>query len=207
MTTPHCETNPTTPATLTLGQVAHLHSKILFARALRLTRQHSLAWDLVQDTFERGLRHGAPGVPADNLRAWLMVVMKNLFLDQRRRQLRRATVLVDPHDLELLPQTPVENDPDDDPPWRAISADELRRCMGQLRPAFRDAYVLHAVSGLSYRDIALRLRIPVRTVGTRLWRARNQLRRALTQADTGRRPQRMRREALPLPLPGRMRAA
>ena len=58
---------------------------VLFARAMRLARSHSDAWDLVQDTYERALRGQASFQPGTNLRFWLMIIMYNLFFDRCRK--------------------------------------------------------------------------------------------------------------------------
>src|SRR5678816_735582 len=66
---------------------------VLFARAMRLARSHSDAWDLVQDTYERALRGQASFQPGTNLRLWLMTIMYNLFLDRCRKQTREPRVI------------------------------------------------------------------------------------------------------------------
>jgi DNA-directed RNA polymerase specialized sigma24 family protein len=65
----------------------------LFARAMRLARSHSDAWDLVQDTYERALRGQSTFQPGTNLRLWLMTIMYNLFLDKCRKQTREPRVV------------------------------------------------------------------------------------------------------------------
>src|SRR6478735_10057911 len=81
---------------------------VLFARAMRLVRSRSDAWDLVQDTYERALRGRASFQPGTNLRLWLMTIMYNLFLDRCRKQARepRACLVEEEELASPEPETP-----------------------------------------------------------------------------------------------------
>src|SRR6478735_4957359 len=122
---------------------------VLFARAMRLVRSRSDAWDLVQDTYERALRGRATFQPGTNLRLWLMTIMYNLFLDRCRKQAREPRVCMVEEEEIASPE------PDAPEAWEAISSQQVK-----------DA-------------LADRLTIPRSTVGTRLMRARHKLRRTL----------------------------
>ena len=146
---------------------------VLFARAMRLARSQSDAWDLVQDTYERALRGQASFQPGTNLRLWLMTIMYNLFLDRCRRQAREPRVMaIDEGDIP----NPEASSPE---PWEGITPEQVHAAVADLELPFREVYELRLTSNCSYDEIADKLTIPRSTVGTRLLRARQKLRRTL----------------------------
>jgi RNA polymerase sigma-70 factor (ECF subfamily) len=149
---------------------------VLFARAMRLARSHSDAWDLVQDTYERALRGQASFQPGTNLRLWLMTIMYNLFLDRCRRQTREPRVVtIDEGDIP----NPESYSPE---PWESITSEQVHAAVADLEGPFREVYELRLISNCSYDEIADKLTIPRSTVGTRLMRARHKLRQTLRAA-------------------------
>ena len=54
-----------------------------------------------------------------------------------------------------------------------------RRALDQLPPIFREALVLREIEGMSYKEIAQALQIPIGTVMSRISRARRQLQQSL----------------------------
>lgn len=166
---------PAGAAPVDIRLLARLHGEALYRWALRLRRNPSDAWDLVQDTYERALR-GGPLPAAQNARAWLFVIMKNLFLDQCRARKRRGWPAANER-IGDLPAPPSEPEPD--PPWASLTTEEVRECVAGLDRVFREVYTLHALEGLSYAEIAARLNLSPKTIGTRIFRARQKLRHAL----------------------------
>jgi RNA polymerase sigma-70 factor (ECF subfamily) len=152
--------------------VSHYESA-LYARAMRLVRGHSDAWDLVQDTYERALRGQSSFQPGTNLRQWLMTIMYNLFLDRCRRQSREPrSFALDEHEMACP-------DPYAPEPWESFTHEQVTAALAELEPPFRQVYELRLAENCSYDEIADRLTIPRSTVGTRLMRARHKLRETL----------------------------
>ena len=149
------------------------HQDVLAGVALRLCGNHADAHDLVQDTFERALRATNAQVP-ENPRAWLLTILYNLFMDQRRRHSRHPLVPLTAEHLEV-PQC----DPEVEPEWAPISQGQLAAALSRLDEPLRQVYELHCVSRVSYEQIAALLGIPRNTVGTRLRRARQKMRALL----------------------------
>jgi RNA polymerase sigma-70 factor, ECF subfamily len=139
--------------------------------ARRLIRNPSDAADLVQDTVEKALRCWRRFRPGSRIRAWLLTIMTNLFLDRCRRRNREVALEIDPEQpsLEL----------DEPPSWSRLSEEQVRRAVAALEPAMREVYQLRVVQQLAYQAMSERLGIPVATVGTRLNRARLKLRALL----------------------------
>ena len=153
----------------------HLHE--LFVRALRFERSPVDAWDLVQDTLERGLRHFEQFRPGTNVRVWLFTIMFHIFIDRCRR--RTHEQLMEPVEAEEVPAP----EPEPGNAWDGINDAQLRHALSQLESPFREIVELHCESRCSYKEISERLHIPLGTVGTRLLRARRKLRSLLTEAE------------------------
>jgi RNA polymerase sigma-70 factor (ECF subfamily) len=167
---------PERDAARQLDALVRAHQGALLAFALKLCRQPQDAHDLVQDTFERALRAWAGAQPPPtNERAWLCMVLHNLFIDRCRRAARA------PHAASIDEVEVPARDPEPPPAWSTLSVEQVRAALDQVDPELRECYRLHELEGLGYAEIAARLGTPVSTVGTRIMRARRKL-RALLQA-------------------------
>jgi RNA polymerase sigma factor (sigma-70 family) len=157
-------------------EVPRLHGDELYRCAMQLTGERSAALDLVQDTYERALRRGLAGVPRENVRGWLIVIARNQFIDDYRA--RKRTLITS--DRRIL-ETAVAPEPDHDEPspWSHLRAEDVHRILARQNPLLVVVYRMRTFEGMGYATIAHRLGIPISTVGTRLRRARLQLRRAL----------------------------
>ncbi|XXF81560.1 RNA polymerase sigma factor [Myxococcaceae bacterium GXIMD 01537] len=135
--------------------------------------------DLVQETFERALRHFdllAPQAEGAQ-RAWLCTALHNRFLDLCRR--RRTEALEQPELRLLRSQQELAPEEQAREKWERITEHDFRAAIGQLKPNLREAYELHA-AGLKYRAIAQKLGVPEGTVGSWLFQARKDLNELLT---------------------------
>ncbi len=157
---------------------AREHAEFLRGLARRLCRDDAEASDLVQDTFERALRAWSTLPAGANVRAWLVTIQHNLFIDRCRRRKSRGTVQ-SIEDVQLVAEVPP-------PPaaWQQISAEQVQAAMANLPAEFRQVYALHS-AGKSYDELARELGIPKNTVGTRLLRARKKLRELLMAGKEG----------------------
>jgi len=146
------------------------HHAALSDRARRLCRQSVDAEDLVQDALERATRafHQVRDEAAG--RAWLFAILHNLFVDRVRVQ-QSAPTLEAINDERI-----VGPDAGDPPPWSNLTPDDLRAAVARLPERLRRSYCAHYFEGKDYATIAREIGIPRNTVGTRLLRARRQLR-------------------------------
>ena len=69
------------------------HVDVMYRTALRLTRSPSDAEDLVQDTMVRALRFEDKFQPGTNLKAWLLRILTNTFINRYRRKVRERDAL------------------------------------------------------------------------------------------------------------------
>jgi RNA polymerase sigma-70 factor, ECF subfamily len=163
------------PASDPRGTIGELRPE-LAARARALCRPPLDPDDLVQDVLERALRGSVGLRDGARLRSWLFTILTNTFID-RLRQLRAQPHPEDVDAAELAADGDTEHDPD----WAALTGDHLRDAVARLPDELREVYTLHALEGRDYLAIAAQLGIAKATVGTRLLRARKQLRALLAE--------------------------
>lgn len=144
--------------------------------AVALVGNASAADDLVQDTVERALERRAALDDIARLYGWIRSILHNLYIDEMRRQRSRGPML----DIDNLAEALTPTAPADD---RGAVRDFLR-AMSTLSVDHRQILLMVGAEGMSYREIADELSVPLGTVMSRLARARAQLRAALDPPDS-----------------------
>jgi RNA polymerase sigma-70 factor (ECF subfamily) len=139
-----------------------------------LTSNGPEAPDLVHAVFARVLSKWTQVAHPDNMSAWLRRILFHMFIDVRRRA--RWEI---PTDAAALDR-PAEPDTPEPPALRPTTA-EVRALVLSLPEHYRAPYELFTFEEMSYEQIAARLAVPSRTVGTRINRARRRLRVLLEQ--------------------------
>jgi RNA polymerase sigma-70 factor (ECF subfamily) len=173
-------------------QVALVHQARLYHLALALCRNRPDAEDLVQETLFRAFRRFDRFMPGTNCLAWLATILRNLFINQVTRH-RGVIVVGDESALEKHAVAnwtrggPAAPSPEDEFLGSVIDDRRLLAGLVRLSRAQREVIFLAAVEGLSYGEIALRARVPIGTVMSRLFRARRRLLKALA-SGTGTAP-------------------
>jgi RNA polymerase sigma-70 factor (ECF subfamily) len=149
------------------------HANGLKSYAGRMLGDTIAAEDVAQDSFLALYRH-LHQVPAAAYRPWLYRVARNLCLDQLRRRKFKLSLFRDlakDDDQPFVPSDSGSQRPDQVAETR--EANEAIEAAIQVLPAkFREAFLLCEVEGMSYEDAAAVMGCPVKTVSTRLFRAR-----------------------------------
>ena len=148
------------------------HIDRLYRAAWALCGSRTDAEDLVQETYARVLARPRLLRNEDDL-GYLLRALRNTFLTQKRTESRRLRPAPLPDELELVA------DPWAREPQAALEARELYAAVAALPAGFRDVLVAVDITGLSYEEAARALRIPIGTVMSRLYRARQQVVRRL----------------------------
>jgi len=145
--------------------------RTLYQRALFLTQDRAAADDLAQATVERALVSRARFRLGSNLRGWLLLMMRNLFIDDRRRAVFHGGSIDD--DCPCLA-------PDWTPgPIELLSDQDVKEASCRLGKEQREIFTLAYVDRLSYREIGRRLGISQNATGGRLLRVRSRMRALL----------------------------
>jgi len=151
----------------------------VFRTALRLAGQQALAEDLTQETMLKAYRSWHQYRRGTNVRAWLLTILRHTFINEYRKA-RRSGPAVDVNEVE---QFRVFQDIQDTDPegsfFAQIVDDEVLRAIDALPEEFRETLVLSDVEELSYEEIASVTGVPIGTVKSRLFRARQALQRRL----------------------------
>jgi RNA polymerase sigma-70 factor (ECF subfamily) len=145
-----------------------------FARSL--SRNQHDADDLVQSAVERAWRHIDQLRPGANLASWMFGIMKNAWIDNRRARGRRGEV--------ALPEDSGDH-PAVNPADLNTSLWSVSEAMDKLPEEQRLAVALVLVEGLSYKEAAQLLDIPMGTLTSRLARGRTALAAALGEGESG----------------------
>lgn len=145
------------------------HVNAAFNYARWLTRQDEDAEDVVQEACLRAMRFFST-LRDDDARAWLFAIVRNTWFSRVSR--RRA--------ISPLPLTTTDDRPDNalDPEARLLQQHDVarvRKALDQLPTEFREVLVLREIEGMSYKEIALVVHVPIGTVMSRLARARDRL--------------------------------
>jgi RNA polymerase sigma-70 factor (ECF subfamily) len=159
------------------------HADALHDLAWHLARNRGDAEDLVQEAFSRALRSWSQFQQGTNLKAWLLRILRNAWLD-RLRHLRH-----DPVDRSAGQDEEDLAPPDGEDGWlrgdvelermRGLVASEIDEALGMLREEQRTAILLD-LEGLTEAEMASVLGCALGTVKSRLSRARAGLRARLT---------------------------
>ena len=156
----------------------------LFGAALGMTRNRADAEDLVQETYLKAYQKFHQYQPGTNIKAWLYRILTNTYITGYRKAQRspkRASSdtvedwqLADAasHSETGLKSAEVEA-------LEALPSTQLRDALDSLSEEHRMVVLMADVEGMSYKEIAEELGVPMGTVMSRLNRARKNLRASL----------------------------
>jgi RNA polymerase sigma factor (sigma-70 family) len=156
-------------------EIAHLLPRLRrFARSITFHRED--ADDLVQVALERALAHSDQWQAGSRLDSWMFRIIKNAWIDEVRSRVRRERVFAPEQEGEHVGDASA-----------AAHQDQLaiRKAVSLLSDEHRIVIGLVLVDGLSYKEAAEVLEIPIGTLTSRLARAREALQGLLSdQART-----------------------
>ncbi|RTZ48133.1 sigma-70 family RNA polymerase sigma factor [Candidimonas sp. SYP-B2681] len=139
---------------------------VLRRYAVALTGDAAWADDLVQDTVERALCRWGRWRSHSNVRAWLLTILRHIYIDQLRKRHEIATKSVE---TDWLSAGATEGKVD------GLFLRDVQRALYQLPIDQREVLLLVGLEQLSYQEASSVLQIPLGTVMSRLFRAREHM--------------------------------
>ena len=160
------------------------HMEALKTFAYHLTYNEEDADDLVQETYLKAHKFIENYDAGTNAKAWLFKILKNAYINDYRKKVRRPTK-VDLDDLISIrdgenPNSHTFHDLRQEI-FDNTMGDEVTMAMNSLPIEFRTGILLCDIENFSYDEIAKILELPIGTVRSRLFRARNMLKEKLKQ--------------------------
>ncbi len=150
-------------------------TKSLKPFAVRLTKDIDDANDLIQDTLLKGYTHRDKFTDGTNLKAWMFTIMKNTFITNYQKMVRRNTFIDISENLQYL--NSLETSTSNLANSTFIQKD-LTKALNAIEEVYLSPFMLY-FSGYKYHEIADSLDIPIGTVKNRIHIARKELKNKL----------------------------
>ena len=145
--------------------------------AFKLTLDPEEAKDLLNETTLNALDRKDEYKPDTNFRGWMYTIMRNIFINNYRKQVRDQTFIDHTDNLYHINQS---TDMAFDSTEAAYDLKEIHRAVNSLPKEYRIPFSMR-VSGFKYREIAEKLGLPLGTVKSRIFFTRQRLQIALRE--------------------------
>jgi RNA polymerase sigma-70 factor (ECF subfamily) len=153
------------------NELVRRHQAAMVALTRGLAGRFADADDLAQEVFVRAWRSLKTFRGDSSFRTWLHRVAINVVRSSQAKQSRSARLVRPASEDDPEPPSPAES------VERTLTRrDAIERALGSLPDELREAVVLRDVQGLDYKEIAGMLDVPIGTVESRIFRARQRLR-------------------------------
>ncbi len=139
--------------------------------AYQLTANREDAEDLLQDTTLKALDNQEKYIDNVNFKGWVFTIMKNIFINNYRKVVRNQTVIDQTEDLYHL-NLPQESG--FDTPEGSFSVKEILKAINSFSDEYKVPFSMH-VAGYKYQEIADKMELPIGTVKSRIFFARQRL--------------------------------
>ncbi|MDE5663965.1 MAG: RNA polymerase sigma factor [Muribaculaceae bacterium] len=147
----------------------------LLSFAYQLTSNREAAQDLLQDTTLKALDNEDKYVDNTNFKGWIFTIMRNIFINNYRQNVRQATVVDKTDDLYHLN---ISQDSGLTTPEGSYAVKEISQALNNFADEYRIPFNMY-VAGYKYHEIAEKLGLPLGTVKSRIFFARKRLRSEL----------------------------
>lgn len=151
------------------------HYEPLRGYALKLTRAVEDAEDLVQETMLKAFYNKEKFAPGTNLKGWLYTILKNLFINEYRKKVKRKVMHDDTENNYLLENV---NYSEMNNGIERIAMKEIDAAISELPDNLRIPF-MKSFEGYKYSEIADELQVPLGTVKIRIHVARQKLKKSL----------------------------
>lgn len=146
--------------------------------AMSLTRDVEDAHDLIHETVLRALTSNPISLEGTNVKGWLYTIMRNIFINNYRRNKRRSALVDTTEDMYAIDNNVADRDMNNGE--SNIEMENIRKAMSELGEEFRKPFMMY-YEGFKYKEIALDMSLPIGTVKSRIHFARKALKKKLTR--------------------------
>jgi len=145
------------------------HSESLKPFAISLTRDYEEAKDLCQETLYKAFAYREKYEHGTNVKAWLFTIMRNIFINSYRRNIRKKAVVdsITYSQPSYLASSDI-----------TIKLKEIEAAIHRLPSVFKAACILY-LEGYKYHEIAFTLNEPLGTIKSRIYFAKKSLQKQL----------------------------
>ncbi len=161
---------------LEFNTALQFNTKSLKPFAMRLTKNYEDANDLIQDTLIKAFVNKDKFMEGTNLKAWLFTIMKNTFITNYQKMMRKATFIDTTDNLHFI------NSADSIVPNDAFSNfanEDITHALSKVEEEYKEPFMMY-FNGFKYHEIADKLQIPIGTVKNRIHLARKVLKDKLS---------------------------
>ncbi|GAB6395599.1 MAG: sigma-70 family RNA polymerase sigma factor [Bacteroidales bacterium] len=145
--------------------------------ALQLTENHADAEDLLQDTTLKALDNCDKFVDNTSFKSWVLTIMRNIFINNYHKVFRTRTLIDRQEDLlnlDTFSETTFGS------PDYCFQVQEIRNAIDNLDSELKLPFSMY-VNGYKYTEIADELNLPLGTIKSRIFFARQKLQQTLTE--------------------------
>ncbi|MCX8209983.1 MAG: RNA polymerase sigma-70 factor (ECF subfamily) [Neolewinella sp.] len=148
---------------------------LLFSFALRLTRNRQDAQDLMQETSLRAFRHREKFTMGTNFKSWVSTIMRNTYINRYRKMKSRKHVNqpIEDFSFALESKNAIPNKGEHD-----MRMKELKLMLSGIGELYSVPFLMF-YRGYEYKEIARHLDIPIGTVKSRIFLARQRMKNAI----------------------------
>ena len=139
--------------------------------AYMLTSDREEAHDLLQDTTLKALDNEDKYIDNVNFKGWVFTIMRNIFINNYRRIVRNQTIVDQTEDLYHL-NLPQESG--FETPEGSYTVKEIFKAINNFSDEYRVPFSMH-IAGYKYHEIAEHMTLPLGTVKSRIFFARQRL--------------------------------
>ena len=145
--------------------------------AYMLTSNRDDAYDLVQDATLKALDNSDKYVENTNFKAWVMTIMRNIFINNYRRSGRTTTIEEEDGNKTSLLETPT-TEQSHETPEGSIALDDINSALSTLSDIYRESFAMY-LACYKYEEISEIFNLPLGTIKSRIFMARKQLQEIL----------------------------
>jgi len=158
-------------STAEFGQLIDREYEFLNQLAMKLTKQKDDAEDLIQDTYYKALKNKDKFATGTNLKGWLYTIMKNTFINNYRRKRNQNTFVDETDSQYFLNSKEASKGMHTE---ANVDNEYIMNQIDSIEKHYTDAFFMH-YEGYKYEEIAEHFNIPLGTVKSRIFLARQKM--------------------------------